>query len=329
MIIGSNDIKSSCRAMLISAKQAKSGGGGGGGSGEIQIPDVPDPPSWVYPEEFWITKPASATDRHITGIICIKKASTNRSVRLSLWAESGASSMGFMSWGDNCWESIEVTTSSASTRVWGVLDHTYYAGTGHSLYIYGEEYEQWAFEISLYNFGDYSDSKPVYFAGMYNTTSDVVDRPSLQWLSIGSNVRVKDNSEGQISSTNDKYRIFGREGMLEYVEIGKSCQLTARAFEPVSGITSNLKEVAILGELTFPAYLLYNCKMLSKITGADNITVLAANSFSYCSSLIKLVCPNATLVSTPTGCDALRLLTCRRFGQTSFNLNAVFFAPDE
>lgn len=325
MIIGSNDIKASCRAMLISAKQAESGGGGG--SGEVPIPDVPDPPSWEYPDEFWITKPASATDHHITGIICIKKSSSNRDVTVTLWAASGATSMGFINWGDWTYQSIDVTSTS-SGNVWGSLTHTYTAGTGHSIYIYDDEYEQWSFEVSLYNFDDYSDSNPVYFAGMYNTSSDVSDRPSLQWLSIGANVRIKDNSAGQIASSYDKYRIFGRESMLEYVEIGEACQFTIRAFEPVSGVTSQLKEVVLLGDLQIQNYMFYNCKKLSKITGAAHITLLGASSINNCSSLTKLICDNAVITVVPSGCSSLRLLYCKCLGTSVTDLKVCFFRPN-
>lgn len=314
MIIGSNDIRSSCRSMLISAKQVQSGGGGG--SGEVPIPNVPDPPSWEYPEEFWIAKPASATAHHITGILCIKKSSSNRTVELSLCAASGSSSMGFMNWGDGIYEGIEKTSTSSDGWSWGWLSHTYYSGTGHPIYIYGEAYEQWAFEISLYNFGDYSDENPVYFAGLYNTTSNLTDRPSLQWVSIGDNIKMNPNSSGQITNANiDQYRLFGRETLLNYVEIGASCKLLQRAFEPVSGVTSQINEIVLNGNIDFPAYALYNCSNLTKVTGSDYITTLGNYSINNCKSLTKMLCPNAVYSgsSFPSGLDSMKLLYFKEY----------------
>lgn len=308
MIIGSNDIKASCRAMLISAKQSESGSGGG--SGEVPIPNVPDPPSWEYPEEFWIAKPASATAHHITGILCIKKSSSNRTVELSLCASSGSSSMGFMNWGDGIYEGIEKTSTSLDGKSWGGISHTYYSGTGHQIYIYGEAYEQWTFEISLYNFGDYSDDNPVFFAGIYNTTSNLTDRPSLQWVSIGDNVSMHANSSGQITNANiDQYRLFGRETLLEYVEIGAGCQILTRNFEPVSGVTSQIKEVVLKGDIDLKTYTFYNCTNLYKITGAEYIKTINSYSMNNCKSLVKLVCPNARLSTStiPTGLDSIQL----------------------
>lgn len=138
------------------------------------------------------------------------------------------------------------------------------------------------------------------------------------------------NSSGQITNANiDQYRLFGREILLEYVEIGAGCQFTIRAFEPVSGITSQLKEVVLLGDLQIQNFLFYNCKNLSKITGASHITLLGASSIDNCSSLTKLICENAAIYVKPRGCDSLKILYCRYLGSDApDNLNVCFFRPD-
>lgn len=315
MIVNTNDLKSSCRAMLISAKQSKSGGSGG----EIKIPDVPDPPSWIYPSD-WIAQPVSADAHHITGVICIKKGSANRSVSVSLWAKSGETSLGFMTWGDQNWESIEKTSSSSSSGTWGTLTHTYSEGSGHPIYINNEAYEQWKFEISLYNFGDYSDDNPVYFAGFYEQTA-YIERPSIQWLSIGDNIKLHLNGAGYFSNVNrDQYRLFGREFLLKYAEIGDGCTLLTRTFEPVQGLKSSLVEVNLKGSISIPSYCFSACSSLKKITGSEFISNISSYALDSCSSLTKLVADSANLASVPQGCTSLQLLSAGNFDESGFKV---------
>lgn len=310
MIIGSNDIKASCRAMLFSAKEAH--------PGEVPLPVVPDPESWVYPSS-WISRPSSASEYQITGVICFKKTRTYRETALSLWAASGSSVMGYVDWGDGSSEPVYVTSTSSNT--WGTCYHNFSSGTGHSIVIDGIEHEQWKFRIYIYNSGDYSDSNPVYFAGLYERTTNVSERSSLQWISVGNNVKIHINSDALISSDNwDSYRIFGRERLLEYVEIGSNCSLIGRAFEPVTGIYSNLKEIVFKGTITIPSYAFKECYKLSKVTGAENITSINSGSFNNCPSLTKLICPNATLSAAPTGCTNLKIMSCKQLGSSGLSV---------
>lgn len=147
----SNDLRSSCRALLIGAYQS----GGGGNSGE-----------WTYPES-WLSLPEP--DNMGANFII----STQNPIRTSFNASFNFSASDVeINWGDGTIDTVTVVPNSN-------INHTYESCTGHM----AGDFEQFLIQMRFLNFQANSpDEKPQIITADYNT--------QLQAIKVGNGVKM-------------------------------------------------------------------------------------------------------------------------------------------
>lgn len=264
MIINTNDIKSSCRAMLINSLSS---------STPEPEPEPIEPADWSWPEDWLeLTEPSSNEIKVLVGSNSKNRTTiedycyTIQSVLFLEGIKDSGVKICNIDWGDGLSTDVLSFTSSSEENTiisyngnTHYIKHKYSQNSGHIL---NDGREQWLVTIKM------SSSQTNYFLTS-SYYSELKSEVSAMALKMSSNTYFS-----KLTGIT-----FKNNNLLEYIKVSS---LRTNCFE----YCAKLKKIEFSRIITeIPSYCFRYCSSLEKIN-FNNIGIVQSGAFDYCTSLI-------------------------------------------